>query len=355
MATAVTNQDVGQLHAAAIPPRLRHQRLRDALRALPPLHDVAAVRGALRELFEHGWLDLPGLGSKDTRFRFRCFVEVGAHDLSLARLVESHADAIAVLSEAGREPEPGALYGMWAGRSPQQPLRAECSSKGWLLHGEVTCCPGTSAVDRALIVARLPEPMVFDVPRSALAGVEIEAYPAVGLAQSDQADLLLQGCTLPVEALIGPPGFFTARRGYWAAALGVSACWLGGAVGVYGAWQGEQQQQRDPHGQAHFGAAFASLSAAGQVLHDAAHAIDGGEGTIALQRRALWTRHVVESSCRDVLERANRALGESPVMREAAQIRRMADLPAYLRQGNAERDLALLGEQVAKLSEVNWL
>jgi hypothetical protein len=111
----------------------------------------------------------------------------------------------------------------------------------------------------------------------------------------------------------------------------------------------------DAHAQAHVGAAFSSLSAAGQVLHDAAHAIDGGESATALQRRALWTRHVVERSCLEVLDHMSRALGDAPMVFDAAQARRMADLPVYLRQNQTERDLAALGELVSKLNDAVWL
>jgi hypothetical protein len=105
----------------------------------------------------------------------------------------------------------------------------------------------------------------------------------------------------------------------------------------------------------HLGAAFASLSAAGQVLHDAAHAIDGGESAAALQRRALWTRHVVEQSCFSVLDHMSLALADAPMMFDAAQARRIADLPVYLRQNQTERDLASLGELVSKLNDASWL
>ena len=36
------------------------------------------------------------------------------HDVALGRLVEAHADAVAILAEAGRPAQPGALYGVWA-------------------------------------------------------------------------------------------------------------------------------------------------------------------------------------------------------------------------------------------------
>jgi len=354
--TALQAQESAQLLTPR-PTRFRHQKLRDALRDLPPLGDIPSVATATRELFENGYLDLPLLGEKDTRTRFRCLVELGAHDLSLARLAQGHADALSVLHEAGREPVAKSVYGVWATRSHEQLLRAECTSEGWLLHGELPNCAGINSVDRALILARLPEPMLFDVPRSALGSVEVETYRAVGMAAADSCSVHLERCQLSVDAIAGSPGFFTARRGFWAGAIDVAACWLGGAVGVYRASLNQLSQPIvfDSHAQAHLGAAFASLSAAGQVLHDAAHAIDAGEATAALQRRALWTRHVVEQSCSAVLDHTSRALGDTPMLFDAAHARRIADLPVYLRQNQTERDLASLGELVSKLNDASWL
>jgi len=317
---------------------------------------VASVASAVRELFEHAWLELPLPGSKDTRTRFRCFVELGAHDLSLARLCESHADAIAILREAGREPAADAVYGVWASDSTASAVRAECTPEGWQLQGELAGCYGVSSVDRALILASSPEPMLFDVPRAALDRLEIEHARAVGLAAADGGRIKLDRCELPVDALVGPPGFQRSRRGRWSGAIGVSAVWFGGAVGAYRAWQSAKQgAANDPHAQAHLGAAYAAMSAAGQVLHDAAHAIDAGESSEALRRRALWTRHVVETSCLAVLDRMGRALGDAPSSWSAAHARRLADLPAYLRQSQAERDLASLGQLVSSSHEVAWL
>jgi hypothetical protein len=56
-------------------------------------------------------LPLPGGGS--TRLRFSMLRQVGACDLSLARLVEGHFDAIAILAEA-KVPAPRGKLGVWA-------------------------------------------------------------------------------------------------------------------------------------------------------------------------------------------------------------------------------------------------
>lgn len=355
VATAFHDQDSTQFLTPR-PSRFRHQRLRDALQELATIDDQASVGTAFRTLFEHGLLDLPLPGSKETRTRFRCLIELGAHDLSLARLAQSHCDAISILHEAGREPAPHAIYGVWAECSRDALLRAECTSQGWLLHGELPNCAGASSVDRVLVVARLPETMIFDVPRSAFGGLEFEPHRTVGMFAADSCSVRVARCQLPVDALVGSPAFYASRRGVWSGELDVAACWMGGAVGVYrSALNSLQPSNADPHAQRHLGAAFASLSAAGQVLHDAAHAIDAGEGVTALQRRALWTRRVIAQSCTEVLDHVSRALSETPLWFDQGYARRIADLPVYLRDAHADRDLAMLGELVSKLDDPSWL
>jgi hypothetical protein len=56
---------------------------------------------------------------------------------------------------------------------------------------------------------------------------------------------------------------------------------------------------------------------------------------------------VVEEAATAVMHHATRALGAGPLCRDARFARALADLPVFLRQSHAERDLAALGEWVA--------
>jgi len=94
----------------------------------------------IRSRFEHvvrteaAQLPLPGEG--DTWGRFEALSKWAAEDLSLGRLVEGHADAIAILAESGMKPaEAGATYGVWAARSVARPLDSRLTAG---------TCPGRS-------------------------------------------------------------------------------------------------------------------------------------------------------------------------------------------------------------------
>jgi hypothetical protein len=57
---------------------------------------------------ESGRLNLMQPGSSATRERWAAFADLAGEDLSLARLAEGHADAVAILAElGGPRPQPG--------------------------------------------------------------------------------------------------------------------------------------------------------------------------------------------------------------------------------------------------------
>ena len=96
------------------------------------------------------------------------------------------------------------------------------------------------------------------------------------------------------------------------------------------------------------------MSGAAAVLREAATWIDAQPDADA-QQVAWRARLVVERAAEEVMAHAGRALGAGPFCRDAHFARAMADLPVYLRQSHAERDLAALGEQVAIAGEEAWM
>ncbi|MGJ6967212.1 hypothetical protein ACSDR0_35375 [Streptosporangium sp. G11] len=62
---------------------------------------------------ESGRLDLPLPGGGGTRRRWEALSSLARRDLSLARLCEGHADALAILAElAGPAPATGSRWGV---------------------------------------------------------------------------------------------------------------------------------------------------------------------------------------------------------------------------------------------------
>jgi hypothetical protein len=85
------------------------------------------------------------------------------------------------------------------------------------------------------------------------------------------------------------------------------------------------------------------LQSAAAVLRETAAYIDTNPQANA-QREALRARLAVEEAAGAVMAHATRALGAGPLCRDARFARALADLPIFVRQSHAERDLAALGE-----------
>jgi hypothetical protein len=108
-------------------------------------------------------MPLPGGGQSSERLQL--LAETAREDISLAKLAEAHWDAVAILAEAGRAPQPGTLYAVWASEIPGQTLRLERTSDGYELSGRKPFCSGIGIVDCALITVGLPEQLLVEADR----------------------------------------------------------------------------------------------------------------------------------------------------------------------------------------------
>ncbi len=298
---------------------------------------------------ESGRLNLPQPGSGATRERWAAFADLAGEDLSLARLAEGHADAVAILAElGGPRPKPGGRWGVWAASPPGPNVKAIRRDGVWELHGTKQYCSGARTCTDVLVTAAADDgARLFAVP-TGLLEPNPDSWPATGMAGSDTLDVGFPG----VPAVpVGPPDAYTNRPGFSHGGVGVAACWYGGARGVARTLlSAASKRDVGPHALAHLGAVDLALRAAWAALSQAADEIDAdpgderGEGPL----RALRVRALTEAVATDVLTRTGRALGAGPLGHDEAHSRAVADLTVYLRQHHAERDLARLGELVAE-------
>jgi alkylation response protein AidB-like acyl-CoA dehydrogenase len=292
-----------------------------------------------------GRLDLPLPGSGATWERWAALANLAGEDLSLARLGEGHADAVAILAElGGPEPEPGHRWGVWAANPPGPNVTASRRGDGWELNGTKQYCSGARVCTHALVTARGDDGERLCAVATAGLDPHEGSWPATGMAGSDTLDIGFPG----VRAVpVGPPGGYTQRPGFSHGGIGVAACWYGGARAV-GQTLLTAAAKRDigPHALAHLGAVDLGLRTVRAALAQAAAEVDAdpadlrGEGPL----RALRLRALTEAVASDVLTRTGRALGAGPLGHEEGHSRAVADLTVYLRQHHAERDLARIGE-----------
>ncbi len=279
-------------------------------------------------------------------------MEIGREDLSLARLAEAHWDAVAILAEAGRKAEPGALYGVWAADKPGEALRLEAQQEGgFALSGEKAWLSGAGLVDRALVTAGEPQSVLVDVNLRAHAErirFDASGWKTEAFRETRTAAGRFESVPAAAEDVIGGPGWYTGRPGFWHGACGPAACWAGGAAGLVD--MAMRTTRQDAHTQAHLGAMRADVWALQAYLDAAGREIDAGEDSGADARvRALTARHLVEQACTDVLRRLPRALGPVPLAMDGAFQRRYQELDLYVRQSHAERDLEALGRGLREM------
>ncbi|MCW2689992.1 MAG: acyl-CoA dehydrogenase [Mycobacterium sp.] len=294
-----------------------------------------------------GELDLPLPGSGGTARRWSRLAQLTQADVVAGRLAEAHADAVAILAElGGPAPQYGQLWAVWAAESSDAVLRARTDGDAISLEGTKVWCSGAGLCSHALVTARL------DSGERALFAVEL-AQPSVrplpstwrnpGMQDSDTRSVQFSDAT---ATTVERPGDYLDRPGFWHGAIGVAACWLGGARAVAAPlYRAAASAKADEHALAHLGAVDAAITAAEALLMSAACQVDADphdrKGNAELIARR--TRAVVENAVEEAITRTGRALGPGPLCLDAQHARRVADLTIYVRQSHAERDLAALG------------
>ena len=171
-----------------------------------------------------------------------------------------------------------------------------------------------------------------------------EGWEAVGMGRVSSPDVLF--ADTPATA-VGEPGRYVQRPGFWHGGAGIAACWYGASLPLAEASAASVGRRDEPHAAAHLGAVDVSLRRTRSLLQAAAAWIDAQPAADA-QSWAMVTRAAAEDTVSDVLSHVGRALGAGPLCRDAAIAQRFADLPVFVRQSHAERDLAELGRLVAR-------
>ncbi|GIM62611.1 acyl-CoA dehydrogenase [Planomonospora venezuelensis] len=315
------------------------------------------VQAALALARDHGArLPLPGYGG--TALLWSALATVAAVDMTVARVLEPHLDAHAILAQAEEQAEeqPGdGTWGVFAAEGPGEPLRATARGGSYVLDGRKHWCSLGGVLDHALVSARVgDERQLFAVDLDHPGVTPVAGtWVARGLTAVDSGPLDLDG----VDARpVGAPGWYLDRPGFAWGAIGVAAVWFGGAVGV-ARRMARVSGSREPDQVAlmHLGAVDARLHGARAALEQAAGALDAGDlaGPDGW-RAALRVREVVATACEDVLRRAAHGLGPGPLATEETHARRVADLELYLRQWHAERDQASLGRLLLDDPASSW-
>jgi alkylation response protein AidB-like acyl-CoA dehydrogenase len=309
---------------------------------------LRVTAGLIKHWLDSGRLELPLPASGCTGERWRRLALLAEDDIVAARIAEAHVDAVAILHElGGKPPEFGQLWGVWAAESPDAVLTATTGNRGaFTLSGTKVWCSGAGFCTHALVTAQLDDGSrgLFSV---ATTDPAVKALPSTwwnaGMAGSDTRPVQF---TNAQAVAVGDPGDYLSRAGFWHGAIGVAACWLGGARKVADPlYRCARSDSADAYSLAHLGAVDAALAAGDAMLAVAATQIDSDpfDRTGTAQLIARRVRSVVEHAADEAITRTGRALGPGPLCQDGRHAQRVADLSIYIRQSHAERDLAELG------------
>ncbi len=317
---------------------------------------VTALRLAPRIAGMHA---TPGTG--DTPRLWRAMADLGAVDLTVARAVEPHLDALAILGQASADgldvpDRADGAWGVFAAEGPDTRLEAHGEHGAVRLTGRKPWCSLAGLLDAALVTAWTPR------GRRQLFAVDLHET-GVNVSDSPWAARGLAAVTsVPVDfhdvpaTPIGPEGWYLERPGFAWGGIGVAAMWWGGAAGIVRTMlHAALQREPDQVGRMLLGDADAALHTAAAVLNGAAHAVDAG----ALQGKHAWPatlriRHIVHDACEAVLRCAAHGLGPGPLTSDEDHARRVSDLQVYLRQHKAERDSVSIGDGLLTGMAATW-
>ncbi len=311
---------------------------------------------AMHLCIDHGLDRMPLPGSGYTLTRWQRLATVGGIDLALLKLYEGHTDALAIIQELTAEPPAThGIWGVWAAEPPDARVRISEQHRDVIrLNGHKAWCSGAQHIDYALITAwgveDQPQLVAVSLDQP---GVRIDAqgWQAVGMGSTASVDVHFDNA---IGRCIGEPGDYLSRPGFWQGGAGIAAAWYGAAAALARALHRQRQQGRtDPHGDAHLGAVDAALGGASAALRECAAWIDAhprDDARLPVQRVRAQVEMAAEQVCRHV----GRALGATPFCRDPHFARLAADLPVFIRQSHAERDLAELGRLVAAASAQEW-
>ncbi|MBE0008447.1 MULTISPECIES: acyl-CoA dehydrogenase [unclassified Arthrobacter] len=316
---------------------------------------AGSVAGALALAAELGRsAPLPGTGS--TLQLWETLATLAAADLTVARTVEPHLDALAILAQAG-QPATEGTWGVFAAEGPGTRLEAHPHDhQGWLLTGRKPWCSLAGRLDHAVVTAHLSGGgrRAFAVALGQPGVTPVTGtWVSRGLSAVDSGPIDFDQA---VATPVGDDSWYLVRDGFAWGGLGVAACWYGGAVGVARRLlRSISDRAPDQLALMHLGEVDRRLHAARVSLATAASDIDAGRASgDAGALLAARVRSIVAEAAEAILTTVGHALGPAPLVLEEEHARRVADLQVYLRQHHAERDAVSLGHRLMETGEGQW-
>lgn len=304
-----------------------------------------SVRAFLRDARQGLSLPVPGHGN--TSARLRALREQAAMDASVGRLFEAHIDARTILFEASVRPPSAAALAVWAS-GPSASLSLERRGDRFVLSGKRSFCGGASVVDAALVVVDSADGqrlVLIDLHQPGVV-VDSHVWKADAFRDAGIATVHFTNVELSADALIGPPGWYGSRPGFWYGAVSVAALWAGIADSVL-ARLPALRRHRDEIASVSAGSIEASMWAVSALLDQAGAQIDAplvSRGPRAAKAIALACRHTVRSHIESAIRCFDEEVGPAAAAFDAELGRTRNELAMSLAQSHGPRDLLALAQ-----------
>lgn len=318
--------------------------------APPHADDTTGIAALVRRLVgEDDWRKLSWTDL------FAALRRVGRLSVPCGRLAEGHIDALRILQQADRTPEPAALYGVWAshsrGAAVTAHLAGDASSSDLLLSGSMPFASGCGVIDRALVTVvtagEAAQQLLLDVP---VDGWDYDrgSWQSDAMSVSRSFTLQLEAEPVQAGAVVGEPGFYLNRPAFLPGGIGVAAVWTGGAHAVLdvllhwlaGGSPDQVQMLR-------VGGIALEIDTCSALLDRAALALDGAAKLPPEDLAALCTstRAGIGAAVRRVLQTARDCAGPAGAAHVPQLAGVIADLDLYVRQQHPDRDLFTIGRR----------
>jgi alkylation response protein AidB-like acyl-CoA dehydrogenase len=270
---------------------------------------------------------------------------LGSADLSVARLVEGHLNAVALVCRYGTASQieafagdvaEGAMSGVW-GADDAAGLRVEIDGKSWRLNGRKILASGASFITRPVVTARTELGQIMVLPRLESSGrADVSQWTAQGMRSTATGSVDFTGLLLEEDQVLGKSGDFMRQPHFSGGAWRFCAVHLGAAerlVDLFREHLVSRGRDNDPYQLQRISQCVAATTTASFWVCEAARRnAEGSDSPTELVAFVNLTRMVTERAALDVLEAVHRGVGLNAFMRPHPIERISRDLSTYLRQ-----------------------
>ena len=287
-----------------------------------------------------------GLGAPDQQ-QTLCGVLrlVGAADLSVARILEGHVNAIMLVSRYGTEAQiaalaadvkRGELSGVW-GAEDAQGLRRIARGAEWSFKGRKILASGAGFVTRPVVPVTTSEGHVMyllHLPQGER--IDVSAWKPLGMKATASGAVDLTGISVGFREQIGTAGDFMRQPFFSGGAWRFCAAQLGAMeylAKLYGEHLRTRGRDNDPYQLERVAQCAAACGTAHFWIEEASRRF--GADTLEPQSVVAFanlTRMVTERAALEVMERVQKGIGLTSFMSGHPAERVARDLATYLRQ-----------------------